>query len=139
VGPDEGHKNDLRNGTPLLRGEVERVGVVQPGEEQALGTPYSSLPVLKGRLLERWRLFTTACSDRTRGNSFKLRNSRFRLDIRKNFFTMSVVKHQNWLPREVVESPSLETLKARLDGGSEQSGLVKDVPAYCRWVGLDDL
>jgi len=51
-----------------------------------------------------------------RGNGFKLEEGRIRLDIRKNFFTVSVVRRWNRLPSEVENAPSLEAFKAKMDG-----------------------
>jgi len=51
-------------------------------------------------------LFSRVCGDRTRANSFKLEEGRFRLDIRKIFFIIKVVRHWQRLPKDVADAPS---------------------------------
>ena len=94
-----------------------RVGAVQPGEEKAAGRPQRSLPVPEGACKETGEgLFTRACSDRTSGNGFKLKEGGFRLARRQKFFMMRVVRHWNRSPREAVDATSLAVFKARLVG-----------------------
>ena len=74
------------------------------------------LQYLKGSYKKVWdRLLSRVCGDRTRGNGFKLKDGRFRLDMRKKSFTARIVRHWHRFPREVLDAPFLEIFKVRLD------------------------
>jgi len=70
---------------------------------------------LRGYKKKGDRPFSMISGDRTRESGYKLEEKIFRLDIRKKFFTAGMVRHWNNLPRELVDAPSLETFKVRLD------------------------
>ena len=74
-----------------------------------------------------------------RGSGLKPEQGRFRLHIRKKFFTVEVVRPWKRLPSKVVNASSPEAFKARLDRAFEQPGLEGGIPAYSLGFELDNL
>jgi len=117
------HKKDMelleciqRRATTMIHGlehlsyedRLRELGLFSLEKRKLRGDLIVAFQCLKGAYRKDGEnIFSRSCCARTRSNGFKLREGTFRLDTRKKFFTISVVKHWNILPREVVEAPSL--------------------------------
>jgi len=101
----------------FYKDRLRELGLFSLEKRRLRGDLIAAFQYLKGACRKDGEgLFTRVCHDRTRRNGCKLKEGGFRLDIRKKFFTMRVVKHCNRLPREAEDAPSLAVFKARLDG-----------------------
>ncbi|KAK4823916.1 hypothetical protein QYF61_008129 [Mycteria americana] len=114
-----------RRATKMIRGlehlscedRLRELGLFSLEKRRLWGDLIAAFQYLKGAYKKDGdKLSSRACCDRTRGNGFKLKEGRFRLDIRKKVFYDKGGETLEQLPREVVHAPSLETFKVRLDG-----------------------
>jgi len=123
-----------KRATKMIRGPAhlsyeerrQELGLFSLEKGRLWGDLIAAFQYLKGAYRKHGEnIFSRVYCDSTRNNGFKLRRGRFRVDIRKKFFTVRAVKHWNRLLREVVEAPSLEMFKARLDGALGKMILLK--------------
>ena len=102
---------------------MRELGLFSMEKRRLQGDLIVAFQYLKGAYKQEGeQLFMRVDSDRTRGNGFKLRQWRFRLDIRRKFFTQRVVTYWNRLLKVVMDASSMEAFKARLDVAAWSSG-----------------
>ena len=120
-----------RRATKMIRGlehlsyeeRLRELGLCSLEKRRLWGDLIVAFQYLKGAYKQEGeQLFTRVDSDRTEGNGLKLRQGKFRSDVRRKIFTQRVVTHRNRLPSEAVDVPSLGALQARQDGAVSDLG-----------------
>jgi len=95
---------------------LRELGLFSLEKRRLRGDLINASKYLKGGCQEDGaRLFPVVPNDRTRGNGHKVKQRKLQLNTRKNFFPLRVTEPWPRLPRGLVEPPSLEILKTRLD------------------------
>lgn len=113
--PERGHKNDPGVEHHPCEDRLREMELFSLEKIRVQGDLIEAFQYIKGGYKkEEDRHFSRVCGDRKKGNGFKLKVGRLRLDVMK-FLAIRMVKHWSRLPREVLDSPSLKTLKVRLD------------------------
>ena len=95
---------------------LRKLGLFSLEKRRLWGDRIAACDLKRAYKQEGSKLFGRVNNSMTRGKGFKLKEGRFRLNVRGNFFTRRVVRCWNGLPREVVDALSVEVFKARLDG-----------------------
>jgi len=121
-----------RRATKMIQGleylsyedRLREFGLFSLEKRRLRGDLIAAVQYLKGAYKKAGEgIFNRDCRDRTRDNGFKLKDGGFRLNSRKKFFTVRVVRHGNRLPREAVDVPFHGSVRGQVAWGFEQPGL----------------
>ena len=140
VGPEEATKMIREMEHLSYEERLRELGLLSLEKRRVQGDLIVVFQYLKGACKKNGdRLFNRACGNRTRGSGFKLKEARFRLDIRKKLFYDVGGETLKQFAQRGGRCPIPGIIQGQVGRGSEQPDLVEDVPAHCRGLGLGEL